>query len=62
MEKLTLPQLEYIISEMKKLEAEHPKATIIYHTKDGEVHITYPLPKNLEGFRGGIIRNGEKYL
>lgn len=44
MEKLTIEQMEFILGEMRKYQAEHPKAKVYYYTKDGEVRITYPLP------------------
>jgi hypothetical protein len=49
--KATIEKLEYFISEMKKLQVEHPKATIYYDWESNEIRITYPLPKDYEIFK-----------
>lgn len=49
--KATIEQLEYLIGEMKKSQAEHPKAKVYFDWEDNEIRITYPLPIDLGDFR-----------
>lgn len=48
--KAGIEQMEYCVSEMKKAQAEHPKAKIYYDWEDNEIRITYPLPPDFEKF------------
>jgi len=49
--KATIEQLEYCINEMRRLQVEHPKATIYYDWENSEIRITYPLPKDFQIFK-----------
>ena len=46
--KASIEQIEYLIKEMYKTKAEHPKAKIYYDWEDNEIRITYPLPKDFD--------------
>lgn len=41
---LNLMQLELIVSEIKHLQEQHPKANVTYDTEKYRINITYPLP------------------
>lgn len=47
---LTIENLEIILSEMKKIKDDHPKAKLYYDHDDNEIKIVYPLPSNLGNF------------
>ena len=46
MKELNLEQVAYILGQMKSLQAQHPKANVLYDTEQCRVNITYPLPKD----------------
>lgn len=46
--KETIESVELILSEMKKMQSEHPKSKITYKFEDDEIYITYPLPRDLQ--------------
>lgn len=37
-------QLEFILTEMKKSEKEHPKANVVYSFEESRIIIFYPVP------------------
>lgn len=45
-EEVNLEQLEYIVKEMKKIQAENPKANVLYDFSKNRINIIYPLPKD----------------
>ncbi len=45
-DELLREHMEIIIGEMKRLEAEHPKAKVTYDTEKQRINITYPLPND----------------
>jgi len=57
--KANIEQLEYLVSEMKKIAAEHPKATIYYDWEGGEIRITYPLPRDFKILQESIPKSLE---
>lgn len=60
--KATIEQIEFLIVEMKRAQAEHPKATIYYDWEDGELRITYPLPRDFYQFKSAsdTLEHNEK--
>lgn len=46
MKKLNTQQIECALQEMKRLEAEHPRANIFLDMDTGGIGISYPLPKD----------------
>jgi len=46
--KASIEQMEFCVSEMKKAQAEHPKAKVYYDWEDSEIRITYPLPRDYQ--------------
>lgn len=48
--KHTQVQIEFVLAEMYRLQAEHPKASIYYDYESNEVRITYPLPPDFKNF------------
>lgn len=53
--KATTEQLVYLVEEMKKVQAEHPKAHVYYDWEDHEVRITYPLPQDFKFHKERLI-------
>ena len=43
---MTSGRMEEIFKEMKRIEVEHPKATVLYDYESQRINITYPLPKD----------------
>lgn len=46
--KLSIEQVEHYLEEMKRMQIEHPKAKVYYAVEDGEIRITYPLPRDYD--------------
>ena len=44
MKDLKIEEIGYILKEMKSLEAQYPKAKVIYNLERQEILITFPLP------------------
>lgn len=55
--KYDIEQMHLIVAQMREAMKEHPKARVYFSPEQNEVRIIYPLPADLDGFRGGIIRN-----
>lgn len=39
-------QIEFLLNDMRRLQADHPKARVVYDFDRREVLITYPLPED----------------
>lgn len=48
MKKIYREHLEILITELRKLEQEHPKADVFYDIERGGIQVLYPLPKDFK--------------
>lgn len=55
--KATTEQLEFLISQMKGAQNEHPKATVYYDWENSEIRITYPLPRDFRSLQTLVTDN-----
>lgn len=57
MKEATLNQLKLVIGQMETLQAQHPKARVLFEFESNRILITYPLPEDFYTIKGLKIIN-----
>jgi|GEM_PF-3627054 len=51
-EEYTINEIEILLSEMRRIQNENPKAKVIYDTQREKIYISFPLPSDFTKIRG----------